>query len=351
MKQLLVDKAIEYINNPTVGQIRVLEYGGEIPTCSCVTADLYSLAKPRNRRKMKMYLLYAIIEQGTLAFINWLQQKGLLKDRRRCSSRGCRSVMELRETSEGTDGYLWRCPLRGCGKRCSLRKGTFFENSNLSMGEILSLVYCWAVGMTMSTTATVMELSHHTVIDWFNCLREECTAKLLRLSREDRMLGGAGHIVEIDESLLIKRKYNRGRRRHQHQQWVFGMYDRRTGNGIIQFVHRRDEATLLPLIQQYVLPGSTIYTDGWAAYNNLSNHGYVHGVVVHEENFVDPETGVHTQGIEAYWSRAKRKIREVYGSTLPLLPSYIDEYMWRERYGFHSAEAFHNIMEHIAEHY
>ena len=157
--------------------------------------------------------------------------------------------------------------------------------------------------------------------------------------------------MEIDESLLIKRKYNRGMMRAQHQQWIFGLYDRSTKKGWIQFVARRDEATLLPLIQQFVRPGSTVYSDAWAAYNNLEQHGYVHGVVVHQENFVDPLTGVHTQNIEAYWSRAKHKIKAVYGSTLPLIPSYLDEFMWRERYGLNTSEAFDNILAHIAEHY
>ena len=76
------------------------------------------------------------------------------------------------------------------------------------------------------------------------------------------------------------------------------MYDRQTGKGVMMFVPNRDEATLLSLIQQYVRHGSTIYTDGRAAYNNTSNHGVVvqeDGVVVHEENFVDPEAGVHAQ--------------------------------------------------------
>ena len=75
----------------------------------------------------------------------------------------------------------------------------------------------------------------------------------------------------------------------------------------MQLVTRRDEATLLPLIQQFVRPGSTVYSDAWAAYKNLGQHAYAHGVVVHQENFVDPMTCVDTQNIEAYWSKAKHK--------------------------------------------
>ena len=130
---------------------------------------------------------------------------------------------------------------------------------------------------------------------------------------------------EIDESIMIKRKYQSGDLRQQHDQWVSGLYDQETKKGWIQCVPQRDEATLLPSIQQFICPGSTVYSDGWAAYNNIANHGYVHGRVIHQNTFVDPVTGVHTQGVESYWSRAKQKIKAVYGSRLYLVPSYLDD--------------------------
>ena len=107
----------------------------------------------------------------------------------------------------------------------------------------------------------------------------------------------------------------------------------------------------LPIIKEFVLPGTTVHSDGWGACNNLGNNGYEHRRFIHEENFVDPETGVHTQGLEAYWSRAKHKIKAVYGSRLNLVLSYIDEFLWRERFGKNSDESFYNMLKHISEHY
>ena len=52
----------------------------------------------------------------------------------------------------------------------------------------------------------------------------------------DKMLGGVGQIVEINESVMIKRNYERGDLCQQHDQWVFGMYDRETKKGWIHFV-------------------------------------------------------------------------------------------------------------------
>eukprot|EP00795_Rhopilema_esculentum_P017022 gene17022-8527_t len=151
----------------------------------------------------------------------------------------------------------------------------------------------------------------------YNMLREECSAKLLRFPMNDRMRGGPGQIVEIDESVLVKRKYNRRTMRPQHEQWIFGMYNRQTSNV--------DADTLIQLIQRYTRPGSTIYFDGWAAYNGLGALGLNHGVIIHAENFVDPIAGVHTNSVEAYWSRAKRKLKAVYGSLDHMKPSYLVE--------------------------
>ena len=76
-------------------------------------------------------------------------------------------------------------------------------------------------------------------------------------------LGGPGHVVQIDESLVARRKYNHGR--HLRNQWVFGLQlvDVHSGIGIIRLVPNRDRATLLPIIQEVVLPGNTIHSDYW----------------------------------------------------------------------------------------
>lgn len=72
--------------------------------------------------------------------------------------------------------------------------------------------------------------------------------------------------------------------------------------------NNRDEETLVELIRKHVAPDSNIESDGWASYANLDRHGYRHRVVIHDTNFVDPETGCHTQTIEASWRVVKHRI-------------------------------------------
>ena len=72
-------------------------------------------------------------------------------------------------------------------------------------------------------------------------------------------LGGVGKTVQIDESLLVKAKYHRGRQLRARQRWVFGIYDPEKKEGYIQLVEDRSAATLLPIIQRVVVSGLSVY--------------------------------------------------------------------------------------------
>ena len=47
---------------------------------------------------------------------------------------------------------------------------------------------------------------------------------------------------------------------------------------------------------------------------------------------MDPATGIHTQAIESYWAKAKQKFKEMKDVSSHLLPNYLDERMWRDRW-------------------
>ena len=69
--------------------------------------------------------------------------------------------------------------------------------------------------------------------------------------------------------------------------------------GFMQIVQRRDAATLLPIIQAHINPGTEIHSDQWAAYGNVETLPGVaaHRTVNHSLEFVAAD-GTHTQHIE-----------------------------------------------------
>ncbi len=44
-------------------------------------------------------------------------------------------------------------------------------------------------------------------------------------------------------------------------------------------------------------------------------------------------TGVHTQSIENTWMRVKRKQKKQGGMCRSLLPTYLEEFVWRQDFG------------------
>ena len=58
-----------------------------------------------------------------------------------------------------------------------------------------------------------------------------------------------------------------------------------------------------------------------------SNCVYQHEVVMHAQNFVDPNhPEVNTQAAEGLWMQAKRKLRYQSGTSRALFPSYLDAF-------------------------
>lgn len=195
----------------------------------------------------------------------------------------------------------------------------------------------------------VPELDEKTVIDWYNMFRDVCSSALLK---KPVILGEAKdgcdtNIVEIDESLFgKKRKFHRGTGNQKY--WVFGITERGTRNSVLQMVDKRDRSTLLPIIKRFVKPGSTIYSDKWAAYDTLSQEGYNHLSVNHSVEFKSAE-GCCTNAIEGLWGLAKLRIKKMKGIPPSKIPMYLDEFMYRYKYGFSNGDVFHTFIEDIAK--
>ena len=113
-------------------------------------------------------------------------------------------------------------------------------------------------------------------------------------------------------------------------------------------VDDRSAATLLPIIQQMIRPETTIMSDRWAAYNdiqNMPNQNYTHLTVNHRYNFVDPNSGAHTQHIESTWRSAKVRNKKQCGTHRSMLDSYMCEFMWRRK--LNGRNPFDTILEDI----
>ncbi|XP_046663007.1 uncharacterized protein LOC124355897 [Homalodisca vitripennis] len=169
-------------------------------------------------------------------------------------------------------------------------------------------------------------VSSNCVVDWYSFCRE---VYFHHISTTSKKIGGPLTVVEIDEAKFGKRKYNRGR--NIQGQWVFGGIERQSRESFLVPVDQRDRDTLLDIIQQWVLPGTTIVSDCWRAYNCLGDEGFRHLTVNHSINFVDPNTGAHTNTIERHWREVRANIPR-YGVRTDHFVGYLAEFLFKTKY-------------------
>lgn len=201
------------------------------------------------------------------------------------------------------------CPIKKKKKtKCrwlqSVFKNTFFSCVHLDLETLLIFVNVYLREcFTYAFVKHELGLSDYSICDWASFCREV----LIEWSVErEGKIGGPGMIVEIDESKFGKRKYNVGR--IVDGQWVFGGICRDSRSSFMVPVDNRTSDILLQIIKDKIIPGTTIISDCWKAYNCLSSEGFNHLTVNHSINFVDPETLAHTNTVERMWSEAKRKV-------------------------------------------
>lgn len=267
--------------------------------------------------------MLSLIELGKITSDNdstlkFLRSKQLLRNGKLCDH--CDLWMSHVTDRSKVDQYIWRC--KSCKTKSGLRVDSYWESQKLSFSVLLSLLYLFSVGISGMQASRMLEGEAHsnTVYEWFNLYRDMMSRSLVE---NPIKLGGPGQIVEIDESKWgRKRKYNRGRVA-QSEPWIFDMIERCTGRVVLLTVNNRSAAELIPKIISAVHPGTTIISDEWAAYRSLSQHGFVHHTVNHSQNFVNPNTGAHTQTIEGFWGHAKHIFKSMRGSTTDQLPAIL----------------------------
>ncbi|XP_028412488.1 uncharacterized protein LOC114535323 [Dendronephthya gigantea] len=234
----------------------------------------------------------------------------------------CKKPMKLIECDDRSDGYKWECRRQENGKRhkteMSIRHGSWFDNSNMMLVEILKFTYWWCRKVKQENICHEMSIASNTAVDWDSFCCETCEVTLLERKQQ---IGGPGKVVQIDESKFGKRKYQRGHR--VEGQWVFGGIEK----GFMAAVDKQDEATLLPIIFQNIAKGTTIVSDCWKAYINLEKYGYEHRLVNHSKEFVNTE-GFHTNKIEGHWRQAKYQLPS-FGVKKIAFSSHLAEFLWR----------------------
>ncbi|VDD84977.1 unnamed protein product [Enterobius vermicularis] len=150
------------------------------------------------------------------------------------------------------DNKYFRYKGRECRKKLGFYNGTFFQKTSSSLKDVFGMYSYWAKHqrLTYEDVASKMvcerrcKLSSHTLVGYIDCFKNFCTE---HLRRHLLRIGGLGKVVEIDKTLLTRRKYNRGR-----------VVEKKS---CFEGIGERDAVILFPLIRQYVVKGPTTVSD------------------------------------------------------------------------------------------
>ncbi len=162
------------------------------------------------------------------------------------------------------------------------------------------------------------------------------------------MLGGPGWVVHIDET-MINHKIKAHRSRNLHRQvWLIAIVDTNFVPSLrfCCIVENRTAAHMLPIIPSVVRSGSVIDTDKFKSYLGLSSmNDYEHRSICHKYHFMDSITRVHTQNVESFNNKIKRKIKRIMGLDETGRRSFIKEFLFLNLFKDSSYQQIVNILK------
>ena len=259
---------------------------------------------------------------------NWLMEKGILPMMQNCPK--CGSPMRRRQRLADRPDGDFICTNLKCRCRRSGRGNSFFRSLNLSPEIFCEIIVHWLGNDPRDKTAEDADVSERTVSRYRQELR---AASLILMQRRNVKIGGKGRVVEVDEALLHRRKYNRGRRKETG--WVIGGIERprridERPRMFFEVCPNRKAETLMQIIEKWVLKDSIIVTDCFKSYNNLASRGYHHATVNHKYYFVDPNTAAHTQRIEGMWHWIRVKAMPRSGTNLADMNLHLNAFLYKQ---------------------
>jgi transposase-like protein len=242
-----------------------------------------------------------------------------------CPRMGCGSM----DVAFLANQNRWYC--RACKKQSSVKVGTIFEDSPISLSKWLPAIWLIASNRNCISScelARALKVTQKTA--WFMLHR-------IRTAMADESFEKFGALpVEVDETFIggkVKAPRNKagravrtGRGPGYGKTTVMGIVERK-GRIRAFVVPSNRRFTLSDKIREHVSPGSVVYTDGLASYSRL-NQEYVHHVIDHATEYVHGH--IHTNNIEGFWSVFKRTIKGTYIAPRPKhLQRYVEEQVSR----------------------
>ena len=188
------------------------------------------------------------------------------------------------------------------------------------------LLEFFVLEVTARSAADLVSIQANSAALFYHKIRQVIAAQLALQAEE--MLGGE---IELDESYFGGARKGKRGRGAAGKVIVFGILKR--GDRVYTKVVDDTKAdTLMPIIRQKIAPDSIVYTDCYRSYNALDVSGFHHHRINHSTHFAEQKHN-HINGIENFWSQAKRVLRKYNGIPKQHFHLFLKECEFRFNYG------------------
>ncbi|XP_041969427.1 uncharacterized protein LOC121726217 [Aricia agestis] len=298
----------------------------------------------------------AVLIHTPMKFTEWLIQQGLVRSEQWCALHPG-NKLKLGMYSDVSKfpysgGYVWIsecCPTRFV----SVFSSSIFEGATFPPSVLLKLIYHWACQTNVQNVVQWVKVDNLYVKGLFTWLRAVCTSAI---HHHMGLLGGPGKKVEVGVISLGTTSHDGTQRQVKVE--VLGVLDPveklirlRAVEPLAEFeknYKKRFQKILEPLTN-WVHPSSVILTDLTVDKSTLVSMGFKS--VLQSSSHSDQPAKNSNANIMEY---LRRIVPRMFQNTLSLLSrqiiqQFLDELVWREKFGISPGLAFDNIVTHIAE--
>lgn len=244
----------------------------------------------------------------------------------------------------GKDAKFYRVKARRsfacewCGAQVYPTAGTPFDRTRTSLRDWFHVMFLFTTsrsGVAAKEVERQIGVTYKTA--WRMCHE---IRKYMAIVDGDDFIGGAGEIVEVDETFIGGELRGVGAGNYRSKKTiVMGMHEK-GGKLVTAIVPDTKRPTLWTEIEKTVARGTLLHTDEFAAYGSITLRGYRHERVNHSKGEYVSASGVTTNSVEGFWSQLKRSIN---GTHIHVSRKHLSKYLGEFEFR-HNRRAFPHLM-------
>lgn len=182
----------------------------------------------------------------------------------------------------------------------------YIKRSHISAAKFRDILRYFVLDVNALIIASLTGLNRNTINRYLCLIRE----RIVELCDQESPFKGE---IEVDESYFGARRVKGKRGRGAAGKTpVFGILQR-SSKVYTEIVPDCAKRTLQAIIRGKVDPESIIHSDQWRGYNGLVDMGYKKHYRIRHGNDEFSNGKNHINGIESFWSYAKRRLEKFHG--------------------------------------